>query len=476
MKTRFPAAPVAVLVLLLLESVIIGFSAFVFAHLDQVVHEDLYQHGLRFSYDWAGQYWTYSVWMDSFLTIALLGTVTSAILHLVYVRKGKINLIRYDCCFLLAIVIVANFLCVFFLTRLNGLVHTDLYKFGLQFSAEWTQKYWTYGNLMLSFLGLEIAVGFVSIVLFLKGAQLGLSVEGAKAFLAGKTPAAASSTPHMPAREVVVSEAEAELEELRRKVWSYRRLPTRLAGYAMTFVGASVLAGSMVFSSTVWAIVGLVLTFWGILFFFLKPTSLVKADLLDSASFSFLQNVDKLISEFGLKGKGVYLPPRSLKELRSGLVYISARDEAYVPTLAEVGEAEGKVFLKNPDGVCLVPSGVALVNLLEKELGTSFAGVGLEYLERNLPKVFVEALEIADDFELSEEDGRVHVRIEGSIYKDLCDEVRRLGGVCQVFGCPLCSSIAIALARASGKPVVMDENRLAQDGKAADVYYRVLEA
>ena len=62
-----------------------------------------------------------------------------------------------------------------------------------------------------------------------------------------------------PAKEIVC--AEAEREELRRKVWSYKRLPTRLAGYLVTFVGAAVVLGSMVFSSSVGAIVGLVLTF-----------------------------------------------------------------------------------------------------------------------------------------------------------------------------------------------------------------------
>ena len=268
---------------------------------------------------------------------------------------------------------------------------------------------------------------------------------------------------------------EAEIEELRRKVWSYKALPTRLAGYVVTFVGAAVLAGSMIFSSSIWAVVGLPLTFWGILFFFLKPTSFVKADLLDSSSYSLLENVRRLISEFGLNGKGVYLPPRYLKELSGGLVFVSAKDEVYVPTVDEVGAAENRIFLKNPKGVCLVPSGVALVNLFERELGKSFAEVDLEYLMRNLPKVFVEALEIAEDFELSVEGGRVHVRIERSVYKDLCDEVRRLSRVCGSFGCPLCSSIACALARASGRSVVLDGNEFSRDGIILDVYYRVLE-
>ena len=273
-------------------------------------------------------------------------------------------------------------------------------------------------------------------------------------------------------KEVTVDQA--ELEELRRKVWTYRRLPTRLAGYAVTFVGSAVLIGSMVVSSTVWAIVGLPLVFWGILFFFLKPTSLVKADLLDVASYSLFENVRRLVSEFGLKGKGVYLPPSYLKDLRGGLVFISANEEMYVPTLDEVENTGDKVFLKNPKGVFLVPSGVALANLCEKELGTSFAKVDLEYLIRNLPKVFVEALEIAKDIEFSVESNRVHVRIEGSVYKDICD-TRKDSGICGSFGCPLCSSIACILARATGRPVVMDGNEFQLDKKITDIHYSLLE-
>lgn len=271
-----------------------------------------------------------------------------------------------------------------------------------------------------------------------------------------------------------LSAQEAELEELRSKVWSYRKMPTRLAGYAVTIIGAAILGGSMIFSSTVWAMVGLPLVFWGILLFFLKPTSLVRADLLDSSSYSLHENIERLISEFGLRGKGIYLPPQHLEDMKSGLVYIPKKDEIYVPTSKEIKEAENRIFLKNPDGVFLVPSGVALTNLYEKELGTNFAKVDLEYLMRNLPKVFVEALEIAEDFELHIEGDTVHVCVIGLIYDDFLDGSRKHSDVCGSYGCPLCSSIACALARTSGKPVVIDEQ--VQRGNVMDMNYRLLEA
>jgi hypothetical protein len=330
----------------------------------------------------------------------------------------------------------------------------------------------SYATLFLPLSVILVTVGGLLFVVSVFWSIAWATIRPKKKLIKPSSVQASGVSPHSVSE---IAGLEAELEKLRRQVWSYKRLPTRLAGYIVTFVGAAVLVSSMIFSSSVWAIVGLVLTFWGIFFFFLKPTSLVKADLLDSASYSLLENVHRLVSEFGLKGKGVYLPTRYLEDLSSGLVFIPAKDEVYVPTVDEVVEAEKRIFLKNPSGVFFVASGVALANLFERELGTSFAKVDLEYLMRNLPRVFVEALEISEDFDIGIEGGKVHVRIEGSVYKDLCEEFRRLSRVCGSFGCPLCSSIACALARTSGRPVVMDRNEFSRDGNVIDVYYRVLE-
>jgi len=62
-----------------------------------------------------------------------------------------------------------------------------------------------------------------------------------------------------------------------------------------------------------------------------------------------------------------------------------------------------------------------------------------------------------------------------TIYRDICNEIRKLPNICSSFGCPLCSSVACALARASGKPVVIEKIELSTDGKVIEAYYRILE-
>ena len=118
---------------------------------------------------------------------------------------------------------------------------------------------------------------------------------------------------------------------------------------------------------------------------------------------------------------------------------------------------------------------MGLVNLFENELGTNFAKVDLKYLQNNLPKLFIEGLEIAEDFEMNVQSKIVHVRITGSIYNDSCREVRKLPNVCNSIGCPLCSSVACALTRATGKPVIIEKNQPSKDGKTIEAYYKILE-
>jgi len=73
------------------------------------------------------------------------------------------------------------------------------------------------------------------------------------------------------------------------------------------------------------------------------------------------------------------------------------------------------------------------------------------------------------------EDNKIQVKITGSIYNDLCNEVRKLSNTCSSFGCPLCSSIAVALTRATGKPVLIENIEVTDNGKTIEAHYRLIE-
>jgi len=273
-----------------------------------------------------------------------------------------------------------------------------------------------------------------------------------------------------------IQELENEKETLRSKLWKQQRKPAGKVGYLLLFLGFVALAASIFVPSNMnymLAFVGLGLTFWGALLLYIKPTRYVKASLLDSTAISNLIAIDQIIADLNYGGRGIYLPPRYLRELKGGTVYIPSEDALTIPPVEEV--AQERVFLKNPNGVCLTPSGLGLVNLYERELRTDFAKVDLDYLQNNLPKLFIEDLEMAEELEINPQNNLIHVKITGAVYQDLCREVRKLRNICNSFGCPLCSSIAIALTRATGKPIIMEKNEIGPDGKTIEVYYRILE-
>jgi len=270
-----------------------------------------------------------------------------------------------------------------------------------------------------------------------------------------------------------IQQLERENEALRHALWKHKRKPAGKIGYLLLFSGAIALVLSIVYTSYVPAFIGISLTFWGALLLFIKPTKYVKAGLLESTAISTFTNVNRIIASMNYKGKGIYLPPKYSKGSMGGTMFIPTKEESTIPTVEEV--AQEKLFLENPKGICLIPSGLDLTNLFEEELGTEFAESNLEYLRDNLPKLFIEGLEIADAFEMKKRKNTIHVKISNSIYNDFCNKARKLTkNACNSFACPLCSSIACALSRVTGNPVIIQKNTFSADRKTMHAYYQIL--
>jgi len=266
---------------------------------------------------------------------------------------------------------------------------------------------------------------------------------------------------------------EIKKEVLRPELIKHKRNPSETIAYTLLLSGTIALFASIVHSSYILAFIGLGLTFWGALFLFIKPTKYVKANLLDSTALSSLTTIDQIVTDLNYRGKAIYLPPKYLKAIKGGRMFISSKKDLIIPPVQEI--ANEKVFLKNSKGIYLTPPGLGLVNLYENELGKDFAKVDLDYLQNNLPKLFIEELEIAEDVEINVGEVMIRAKITGSIYKDFCKEARKLSNICDSFGCPLCSSIAIALTRTTGKPVIIEKAELSADGKTIETCYRIIK-
>jgi len=350
-----------------------------------------------------------------------------------------------------AIAMAATISVLIYLLYMNWFINT-LYNFGLRFSYAWASHYYFALRLGFALLGVIVVtlVGMFVLYRRILKAKV-LTVERGR-------------------YEQTLMK---RIEQLRLELWKHKRKPSGVAGYVLLLYGAIAIALSVLYTSSILAFIGLGLAFWGVLFLFVRPVRYVKSSLLDSTSFSSLVTIDRIIADLNYKGKGIYLPPRYLKGLKEGTVFISSEEDTTIATIDEV--TKEKVFLKNPRGMCLTPSGLDLANLFETELGTDFAKADLKYLQGNLPKLFIEGLEIAKDFEMDVHDNMIHVKITEPVYKEFCNQVRtKLSNVCSSFGCPLCSSVACALARSSGEPVVIEKIETSTDGEVIEAYYRIL--
>ena len=272
-----------------------------------------------------------------------------------------------------------------------------------------------------------------------------------------------------------IHELENEKAEISLKLWKQRRRPSRMIAYVLLVTGVVTLIVSVLQVSTILAFIGLSLTFWGALFLFVRPVKYVKPNLIGSTAISSLKTIHRVLLDLNYEGTAVHLPPLRyfLKGYKGGTVYIPSKKGHHLPSPNEL--AEEKAFIKNPKGISLVPPGVGLTNLYEEALGKEFLQVDFTYLKDNLPNLFIQDLEIATNLEMNKENNRIHVKIEGSIFKDLCRQVEALGDVFSSIGCPLCSSIACTLARTLGKPIIIEKAGLSPDGNTIEAYFRVME-
>ncbi|MEM2912566.1 MAG: hypothetical protein QW146_08705 [Candidatus Bathyarchaeia archaeon] len=274
---------------------------------------------------------------------------------------------------------------------------------------------------------------------------------------------------------------QSENEFLRMQLKKFKSVPSGRVGVPFIAFGALALVGSIITSSTVLAFIGLGLTFWGALFLFVRPVKFVKETLLDSTAISSYTTIDRIIEDLGYKGKALYIPPFPkdvylpdyLKGLKEMVVLISAEETTTLPSIEEM--AKKQFILENPKGICITPPGYGVLDMLEKELRKDFTKITLEALQETLPSAIVANLELAREVEIRLENNLIHVRISGSVYKELYSLEHRLKSI-HILGCPLASAVACALAKASGKAVTITRDVVSPDLDTIELWYQILGA
>lgn len=276
-----------------------------------------------------------------------------------------------------------------------------------------------------------------------------------------------------------IKQLQREVENLKLELKRAKSIPSEKIGFAFAIPGISALVAAVLKNSNILAFIGLGLTFWGALFFFVKPARLVQSNLIDATALPTYKTIDRIVADLKYKGESYYIPPypkevylpEYLKGLKDPVVFISA-DKGGTPSIEEL--AKSKFLLTNPNGICIAPPGLGILTQFEKELGKDTAKLQLTEVCEAFPPLIVENLRLARELEMRVEENTVYLRMFDPVYKNLYVGEEKLRSV-HFLGCPLTSAIACALTKVSGKMVTIQKVNISADGQTIEVRFRIVE-
>jgi hypothetical protein len=236
---------------------------------------------------------------------------------------------------------------------------------------------------------------------------------------------------------------------------------------------------SIVSGSPVLAFIGLGLTFWGTIFYLVRPTAYVQGSLLNTTVTPLYQIIDRITRDLDIKGKAIYIPPypkevylpQHLKGLKETIVFLPKDTDQTLPSIEEM--ATSKFMTKKPKGVILIPPGSGYLDRIEKLMRTDMTKTTLEDLCTTLPQIVLENFQLAKEIEMKTENNQIHLKTIDSIYKNLYLE-EDLKAV-RLIGDPLTSAIACAIAKATGKQLTIEAINITPDMRTLEATYQLRE-
>jgi hypothetical protein len=321
------------------------------------------------------------------------------------------------------------------LLQLDRLVHGDLYRYGLQYSDEWAVPYWTYFQIVLVICGAVMLVNGLGVGYLLLRVQRGPQPSGVE----------------------------------KRPLSGGQRLSLVLLGG-----GVGALIVSLWYAQTLVAYIGLGLILWGGILSYVKSGRYVKHDLLNTTTMPSLTALSNLIHELGLKGQPLYLPPRYLRDVDASRVYIAREQTKTLPRPADVHDQERAFYVATAEGMIFDPPGVELTRLFERAVKTSFAEIELQDFRRTFSTAAIEHLELAGSVAMQVNGNELVVRLGKTPYATMCQRSKELPHISGLVGCPLCSAIACALAKTTGKLVYIAKEEGNATTDTIIVVYRFL--
>jgi hypothetical protein len=246
-------------------------------------------------------------------------------------------------------------------------------------------------------------------------------------------------------------------------------------------LGVATLLISTFYTSSFLAILGFSLIFWGAILLYTTPTRPFFFELISAAAEPNSANTERILTEYGLNQKGIYLPPESrdtglsnrwslLQNAESGLVFVPGASNSTLPkpngTIASF-ENNGS------SGIYLTPPGQGLSKIFEIQAGRSFTKIDLRQFQRILPKI-LEELELAEKVRIQTEEKIITIEITGSILIQICKETNLHPRTHKQVGCLLASAIACSLAKVTGERITINNENRDFQTKTLQIQYQIM--
>src|SRR5271169_4154677 len=102
--------------------------------------------------------------------------------------------------------------------------------------------------------------------------------------------------------------------------------------YSMLALGIGLVIVSAFYVSSYLALVGTGIGFWAFILLYITPTKHVSLTLLNASANTNGSNIERILTEFDLTEKGVYLPPKNLKSIGASLIFIPQKAKTQLPS------------------------------------------------------------------------------------------------------------------------------------------------
>ena len=242
-------------------------------------------------------------------------------------------------------------------------------------------------------------------------------------------------------------------------------------------IGILLLGSSILYNWQVLSFIGLGFVLWGAIFSLAQPGKYVDSSLLDSTANTIYSTLDRMINDLRFNGRGYYIPsypknaylPEYYKNLKDSIVFIADENFTGLPAVEEL--ASGKFISEKDKGVFITSPGSGVLNQIERQLNIDFTTVPLGELCNLLPQCMTESFNLAKEMNLQIiDESTVQLNASGILYESLYIPDSMPKSV-SLLGCPMISAVACALAKSSGKTVVIREQKFWPNGLGVETTF-----